>query len=233
MPRFATAALFVVSVTAAPVALGQNAVGGPPGIGVPRGGEQPPHAALGLELSFLLPRGDFAPGRELPIGYGVRGAVGLGRRGAVDIGAAFRSVAHDSHTYGDSVEVKNMLRTLSLSGRVALPIRLARPYLGASIGAAYFGTETMVEQCCDDEGDPEWVLDDFEHVTLSPMASTRVGVLVDLSGYRSRQPVLSLDLGLENHYGGTARYQVGGRGDLRRSGTSYRVYSLGLTVRTR
>ena len=233
MPRFAAAALFLVTVTAAPGALGQSAAEGPLGMGAPPGRSQPHHAALGLELSLLVPRGDFAPGRELPLGYGIRGAVGVGRRGAVDIGAAFRSVAHDSHMYGDSVEVKNMLRTLSVSGRVALPLPLARPYLGASIGAAYFGTETMVEQCCDEDGDPEWVLDDFDHVTLRPMASARLGLLVDLSGHDSRQPVLSLDFGAENHYGGTARYQVGGRGDLRRSGTSYRVYSLGLTVRTR
>lgn len=190
------------------------------------------HSALGLELSFLVPRGDFAPGGGLSVGYGVRGAVGLGPQGMLDIGAAFRSVAHDSHSYADSVEVKNMLRTLSLSGRVALPFRFARPYVGASVGAAYFGTETRVERCCDDDGDHQWELDDLDVVDLQPTASTRVGLLVDLSGDRG-QPVLSLDLGIENHYGREARYQTGGRGDVRQTGTSYRVFSLGLTVRSR
>lgn len=190
------------------------------------------HAALGLELSFLVPRGDFAPGSGLSVGYGVRGAIGVGPEGMVDIGAAFRSVAHDSHSYGDSVDVKNMLRTLSVSGRFALPFRVARPYVGASIGAAYFGTETLIERCCDEDGDYVWELDDLDMVDLLPTASTRVGLLVDLSGRRG-QPVLSLDLGMENHYGRAGRYQIGGRGDIRRTGTSYRVYSLGLTVRSR
>jgi hypothetical protein len=58
-------------------------------------------------------------------------------------------------------------------------------------------------------------------------------LLVDLSGYGANQPVVSLDFAIENHYGREASYQVGGLGEIRRSGTSYRVYSLGLAVRTR
>ena len=189
--------------------------------------------ALGLELSFLVPRGDFSPGSELSVGYGLRGALGLDPRGMFDLGAAFRSVAHDSHEYSDTLEVRNMLRTLSLSARFAIPLRFVRPYVGGSVGAAYFGTEAWVERCCNDDGEYEWELDGFDAVTFQPTASTRVGVLVDLGGQGRGQPVLALDLGVENHHGRRAAYQVGGRGEMRRSGTSYRVYSLGLTVGVR
>ena len=229
----ASAAVAIAAVVFTLPALAQNAPTGPISPDVPQISAPGHHAALGLELSFLVPRGDFSPGGALSVGYGVRGAVGLGPEGMVDIGAAFRSVAHDSHAYGDSVEVKNMLRTLSVSGRFAIPLPVARPYVGASIGAAYFGTETRVERCCDEDGDYEWQLDDLQAVNLLPTASTRLGLLVDLSGYGERQPVFSLDVGIENHYGREASYQVGGLGEIRRSGTSYRVYSLGLTVRTR
>src|SRR5688500_4495137 len=229
--------LAIVAVAAAAVILpresaGQDTAKTPLAAEAPRFPNAGHHAALGLELSFLVPRGDFTPGSRFSVGYGVRGAVGVGPEGMVDIGASFRSVAHDSHDYSDSVEVKNMLRTLSVSGRFALPLKAVRPYVGASIGAAYFGTETLVERCCDDDGDFAWVLDGLDMVDLLPTASTRVGLLVDLSGDRG-QPVLSLDLGVENHYGRTARYQVGGFGEVRRTGTSYRVFSLGLTVRSR
>ena len=222
----AVAACLSVPLTAA----AQAAENGPIDPGAPSAPPAGRHA-LGLELSFLVPRGDFAPGSEISVGYGVRGAVGLGPRGMLDIGAAFRSIAHDSHTAADT-EVKNMLRTLGLSGRVALPFRFARPYVGASVGAAYFGTETWVERWSDDEGEYQWELEDLDMVNLQPIASTRVGLLVDLTGGRNT-PVLSLDLGLEDHYGGEARYQVGGRGDVRRTGTSYRVFSLGVTLRSR
>ena len=232
MHRLATAAAAAALLIALPVrAPAQNAAANNPNESsiatMPVGGH---HAALGLELSFLVPRGDFAPGSRFSVGYGVRGALGLGPEGMVDLGATFRSVAHDSREYSDSVEVKNMLRTLSLSGRFALPFRVARPYVGASVGAAYFGTETQVERCCDDEGDDYWELDHLKTFDLLPTASTRVGLLVDLSG-ASRQSVVALDLGIENHYGREARYQVGGRGEVRRTGTSYRVFSLGVTVR--
>lgn len=233
MHRLAPVAVAIAAVVITLPASAQNVPNSPIGMSVPEVAVAGHHAALGLELSFLVPRGDFAPGGRLSVGYGVRGAVGLGPQGMVDIGAAFRSVAHDSHEYSDSVEVKNMLRTLSVSGRVAMPFPVARPYFGASIGAAYFGTETRVERCCDEDGAYEWQFDDVESVDFLPTASTRVGLLIDLSGYGAGQPVVSLDLGLENHYGREARYQVGGRGEIRRSGTSYRVYSLGLTVRTR
>ncbi len=234
MHRLATVAVAAAAVVVVlPATLhAQNGVNGPLAVGIPRLPERSHHAALGLELSFLTPRGDFAPGSGFSVGYGVRGAVGVGPQGMVDIGAAFRSVAHDSHTYNDSVEVKNMLRTLSLSGRVALPFRVARPYFGASVGAAYFGTETRVERCCDEDGNYQWEFDDLNMSDLLPTASTRFGLLVDLSGDDGRS-VLSLDLGIENHYGREARYQVGGLGDVRRTGTSYRVFSLGLTVRSR
>lgn len=211
----------------------QNAPNAPGGAAIPTAPSAMSSSALGLELSFLVPRGDFTPGGGWALGYGLRGAVGLGPRGMVDVGAAFRSIAHDSHRYSDSVEVKNMLRTLSLSGRVSLPVPYVRPYVGAAVGAAYFGTETMVERCCNDEGEWEWELDDFDAVHFQPTASTRLGLLMDLSPGARGQPVFSLDLGLENHYGRRARYQVGGRGEIRRSGSNYRVYSLGVTVRSR
>lgn len=227
----------VVSMAAANPASAQNAPGsapdGPVAEAIPERASPRVPTAMGVELSFLVPRGDFAPGGRLPVGYALRGALGVGREGMFDIGAAFRSVALDSHDYSDSVEVNNMLRTLSLSGRLALPVRYARPYVGASVGAAYFGTETMVERCCNEEGEYEWELDDFGAVNLQPTASTRVGLLVDLSPGGRGQPVFSLDLGLENHYGRRAAYQVGGLGEIRRSGTGYRIYSLGVTVRSR
>jgi hypothetical protein len=191
-------------------------------------------AVLAVELAFLVPRGDFRPDDALAVGYGVRGAVGLGSRKLVDIGAAFRSVALDSWRVHDRREVKNMMRTLTLSGRLVAPFRYARPYLGGSLGGAYFGTETAVEQCCDDEGNSEWVLDDIASARIRPIASARAGMLVDLRrGGRRGGPVLSLDLGVEDHYGRRRSYRREVDGGVERSGMNHRVYSVGLTLRSR
>ena len=189
---------------------------------------------FGAELGFLVPRGDFTPGHTLSFGYGVRGGVALGARKIFDIGAAFRSVAHDSRTYADTVKVKNMLRSLTVNGRIVAPLRHARPYLGASVGAAYFGTEKSIERCCNEEGDRDWELDEFSLVRIRPAASARVGLLVDLFDVGGKGPsVMSLDLGVEDHYGRRTTYQTGGSGPIVRTGTSYRVYSLGISVRGR
>jgi hypothetical protein len=193
-----------------------------------------PDGTLGLEMSILEARGDFRPGNRVSVGYGVRGALGWGPRRAFDLGVAYRSVAHDSKKYHDTLEVKNMLRTLAVSARYTLPIRYARPYIGASAGAAYFGTETTVESCCDDEGDRYWSLSDIRLGRFAPMASTRIGMVIDLMRMPGTNPTtLSADLGMETHHGGRVAYQVSGRGEVRRTGTSYRVYSLGVSVRTR
>jgi len=191
-------------------------------------------AVLAVELAFLVPRGDFRPGDGFAVGYGVRGAVGLGSRKLVDIGAAFRSVALDSWTIHDRREAKNMIRTLTVSGRLVAPLRYARPYLGGSVGGAYFGTETAIEQCCDDEGNPEWVLDHIASVRIRPIASARAGLLVDLwRNGRRGGPILSIDLGVEDHFGRRGSYQRAVDGGVERSGMNHRVYSLGLTVRSR
>lgn len=217
------------------VAAGQDAPPPPNSGGIfSRSIEAVRDGVLGVELSFLVPRGDFAPGHRVAIGYGVRGALGLGPRRIFSIGAAFRSVAHDSRTYRDTLEVKNMLRTLAVSGQIVAPLRYLRPYVGGSIGGAYMGTETLIEQCCDDEGDREWVLDDIRLAQFGPTASARVGLLVDVWQSAGRgQPTLSLDLGVEDHYGRSSTYQTGGDGPTVRTGTSHRVYSLGLSVRSR
>jgi hypothetical protein len=189
---------------------------------------------LGLEMSVIEPRGDFRPGHTLSVGYGVRGALQWGPRHAFDVGLAFRSVAHDSKSYSDTVEVKNMIRTLALSTRYMAPLRYVRPYIGAAFGASYFGTETNVESCCDEDGNREWTLDNIRLGRVTPMASTRVGLVVDLWRMLGPNPsTLAADIGLETHYGGRVAYQVGGRGPVRRTGTSYRVYSLGVSLRTR
>ena len=193
-----------------------------------------PDGTLDLEMSILEPRGDFRPGNRVAIGYGARGALRWGPRRAFDVGLAYRSVAHDSHEYNDTLEVKNMLRTLAVSTRYVMPLRHARPYIGASAGATYFGTETLVERCCDENGDRERTLDSIDAGTIGPMASTRFGVVIDLWRMFGASPsTLSADLGVETHYGPRLTYQVGGRGGLRTSGTGYRVYSLGVSLRTR
>ena len=193
-----------------------------------------PDGMLGLELSFVEPRGDFRPGHTLAIGYGLRGAMAWGPRRMFDIGLAYRSVAHDSKQYSDTLEVKNMLRTLALSTRYTAPARYVRPYLGASAGATYFGTETIVERCCDENGDRESTLRSIRLARIAPMAATRIGLAIDLwTMLGPSSSTLAADLGLETHYGGRVTYQVGGRGTVRRTGTSYRVYSLGVSLRTR
>jgi hypothetical protein len=225
MRRF-VALLAALTVPALP-SVGNTQVPVPVGASVPDG-------TLGIELSVIEPRGDFRPGHTLSLGYGLRGAANWGPRRAFDVGLAYRSVAHDSKRYNDTLEVKNMLRTLALGVRYTLPLRYVRPYLGAEAGAAYFGTETTAESCCDDNGERERSLSSIRLARLAPMASTRLGLAIDLWRMRGPTPsTLSADLGLETHYGGRVTYQVGGRGDVRRTGTRYRVYSLGVSLRTR
>ena len=193
-----------------------------------------PDGTLGIELSVIEPRGDFQPGQGLSLGYGLRGAMHWGPRRAFDVGLAYRSVAHDSRRYNDTLEVKNMLRTLAVSMRYMLPIRYVRPYVGAAAGAAYFGTETTAERCCHENGERELELSSIRLARLAPMASTRVGLAIDLwrlGGFSAS--TLAADLGLETHYGGRVTYQVGGRGNVRRTGTRHRVYSIGISLRTR
>jgi hypothetical protein len=208
----------------------------PAGAQMPESERWRPHegSMLGIELSVLEPRGDFRPGHRAAIGYGLRGAVGWGPRGAFDIGLAYRSIAHDSRAYNDTIDVKNMLRSLAASARYSPPLRYLRPYVGASAGLAYLGTETFQDRCCDEYGERERVFDGVELASLVPMVSTRFGVLVDLwSMLGPNASTLAADLGIETHYGGRAAYQIGGRGDVRETGTSYRIYSLGISVRTR
>ena len=225
MRRLSTLALALASLTASFAADAQ--------LPVPQL-SRVPDGTLGLELSLVEPRGDFHPGNTISIGYGLRGALRWGPRHAFDVGLAYRSVAHDSRAYSDTLEVKNMLRTLALSTRYTLPVRYVRPYVEASAGATYFGTETIVETCCDENGDRERSLSSIRLARLAPMASTRFGFVMDL--WRMLGPnasTLAADFGLETHYGGRMTYQVGGRGSIRRTGTSYRVYSLGVSLRTR
>lgn len=193
-----------------------------------------PDGTLALELSVLEPRGDFRPGATVAVGYGVRGALGWGPRRAFDIGLAFRSIAHDSREYSDTIDVRNMMRTLAVSARYTLPFGSVHPYVGGSAGAAYFGTETYVDRCCDENGDRERSFHDVRLAHLKPTASTRFGVAIDLWRILGPNPSTMLaDLGIETHYGGRSTYQVGGRGPVRTTGTRYRLYSLGITVRTR
>ncbi len=197
-------------------------------------GLQLPDATLGIELSMLEARGDFRSGNALPAGYGLRGAFVWGPKRAFDTGLAYRSITRDATAYGDTIEVKNMLRTLALTARYAPSLRYARPYLGASLGAGYFATETVYERCCDMNGEVERELRGVDLPRLIPTASLGVGVVVDLWKMSGPSPsTLSMNLGVESYYGGRVRYQVGGDGDVYKTGTRYRVYSLGLTLRTR
>jgi hypothetical protein len=151
-----------------------------------------------------------------------------------DVGAIYRSVAHDSRTYRDTIEVKNMIRTLALSARITAPLKYVRPYLSAAAGGMYLGTERMVERCCDENGDRENTLDAIQLARIVPMASAKVGLAIDLWRMRGRTPsTVALDLGVEDNFGGRARYQVGGDGELRQTRTNYRVYSLGISLRNR
>jgi hypothetical protein len=197
-------------------------------------GFQIPDGALRVELSVLRPRGDFRPGHVLSFGYGASGALAWGPRHAFDIGLAYRSIAHDSHTYSDTIEVRNMTRTLALAIRYTLPLRYARPYVGASWGGAYFGTETVVERCCNEDGERERDFTGLDLAHIAPMASTRVGLAIDLWKIHGTNPsTVAADLGVETHYGRRATYQVDGHGGIRTTGTSYRIFSIGLSVRPR
>ena len=193
-----------------------------------------PDATLGIELSLMEARGDFRPGNTLPVGYGLRGALRWGPQRAFSTGLAYHSITRDAKAYGDTIEVKNMLRTLAVTTRYALPLRHVTPYVGGSVGAGYFATETVYERCCDVTGDVERELRGVDLPRLIPVASVGVGVVVDLWKMGGPSPsTLSATLGVESHYGGRVRYQVGGDGDIHKTGTRYRVYSLGLTLRTR
>lgn len=220
-----TLALIIIAFAAAP-APGQEPDSAPP---PPARRPSKVAAILGAELSLIEGRGDFRTGSSVAAGYGLRGGVGLGK-GIVDLAAAYRSIMRDSRSYGDT-SVNNMMRTLAVEARLIAPFRLVRPYVGGSLGVAYFGTETSVHQCCDDDFES---YDEFEGVDLmrfAPLASSRFGLVVDVPGAWNRS-LISIDVGVENHHGGKAAYQIDGRGAVFTSRTNYRLYSLGIAMRT-
>ena len=187
-------------------------------------------ALLGGEVGVVVPRGDFRFGNRAAFGWGVRGGVGFGN-GVVDLGGTFRSITRDSRTYGDT-SVNNMMRTLGLDARVAAPLGSLRPYVGGSLGFAYFGTETSVEECCDENYESYDTFDDVQLMRFTPIASTRVGFLIEVSrGGRGGLPI-EIDLGVENYYGGKASYQSDGRGSMHTSRTTFRTYSIGVVMRS-
>ena len=192
--------------------------------------ESPFAGLLGGELSVVIPRGDFRFGNRAAFGWGVRGGAGFGK-GVVDLGGTFRSITRGSQSYGDT-SVTNMMRTLAVDARIAAPLGPLRPYVGGSLGFAYFGTETSVEECCDENYETYNSFDGVGLARFTPMASTRVGFLIELSpGGRGGLPI-DLDLGMETHHGGKTSYQSDGRGPVQTTRTGFRSYSIGVVLRS-
>ena len=115
-----------------------------------------------------------------------------------------------------------------------MPLRHVRPYVSGSVGAGYFATETVYERCCDMNGDVERELRGVDLPRLIPIGSVGFGIVLDLWRLAGPSPsTLSANLGVESQYGGRVTYQVGGDGDIQKTGTRHRIYSIGLTLRTR
>jgi hypothetical protein len=201
---------------------------------VPRLIERPESDVAGLfggELSIVIPRGDFRFGNGATFGWGLRGGVGFGK-GVIDVGGTYRSILRDSRSYGDT-SVNNMMRTLGIDARLTLPLGPLRPYVGGALGVAYFGTETSVEQCCDEDYEPYDEFEDARLVRFTPLTSTRFGVMLDVSSGRPGSLRIAIDLGVENHYGGRASYQLDGRGPVHTTRTGFRSYNFGVVMRSR
>ena len=193
-------------------------------------------ALLGVELSVVKPHGEFRRFVKQSFGFALQGLVAVDKRGSVALGGDFRSVAYDSRDYQDTITVKNMMRTLTVGSRYMAPIPWVRPYVGAAVGAAYFGTETNVRTWEWDDDEDEW-----QQVTrLAGVRNARMTwTLVRSAGlhmdfYRGRHEgspwALSLDLGVSDHDGGRTSYLVDGRGPRVRTGTDYRVYRFGVSI---
>ena len=185
---------------------------------------------LGGEVTLIVPRGEFRRASPVAAGYGLRGGIGVAD-GMLSLGGAYRSITRDSREYGDT-SVNNMLRTLAVEARLAAPFRAVRPYVGGSVGVAYFATESSVRRCCDENYETEDDLEGIRLVRFAPLASSRVGVVVDVPGGAWNGTLVSIDLAVEDHRGGRASYQTSGRGEVHTTRTNFRVFSLGVVVRS-
>lgn len=193
-------------------------------------------AVLGAAIDIVQPRGEFAQFVTLAPAFTLHGAYTLDRLGVVQLGGDMRIVAYDEKEIDDTTSIKNMLRTLSLNGRLMLPLKYVHPYVGGSVGAAYFATETQVEECCDEDGNRETTTHGIALPRLTYTLSRGAGVVIDLMrlhGSGTSSPTVSIDVGVADHFGGRVSYHTNGRDDMARSKTDYRVWRLGVSLRGR
>lgn len=193
-------------------------------------------AVMAAALDVVQPQGEFARFVGLAPAFTLHGAYTLDRLGVLQLGGDLRVLEYDSKKIDDTTSIKNMLRTLSLNGRLMLPLKYVHPYIGASIGGAYFATETQVEECCDDEGERETNIAKISLPRLTYTLSRGAGVVIDfmrLHGNTRSSPIVSLDVGVSDHLGGPVSFHTNGRDVVHRSRTDYRVWRLGVALRGR
>lgn len=191
---------------------------------------------LGAELNLVQPRGELAQHVGLKPALTLSGGYTVDRYGVLQLGGEMRILNYDEKEIDETERIKNIMRTVAVNGRLMLPVNYVHPYIGGSIGAAYWATETEVWRCCSEEGDYEWQLERLSLPRLTYTLSRSAGVVIDVLWLHRNRPsssTISLDLGVADHLGGRVSYHTSGRDERTKSRTDYRVWRLGMTLRGR
>jgi opacity protein-like surface antigen len=195
-----------------------------------------------VSLSAVQARPLGALGRNISLGYGLTGALTLplDRAGRLSVRAEVGEVVYGnesqrtafSETVGDRVDVRarttNAVVPIMLGLQADLPVGPVSLYVNGGIGAKAFYTESRVEPTNRRDALASTVnQSDF---TLGWSVGSGLSVPV-----HSRARLVSVDVGVQYHGGGTARYLAPGSFvDLPDGGTRFNAMESGtnlLTVR--
>ena len=186
----------------------------------------------GGSLFYVEPRGDFARHVSGGLGFSLGAAWTADAAGVLGFRAEFQDVTYGYSRDGDST-ARNVIRTLDVGPTLAVPAGSVRPYVSATVGAAYTATEGSVpcrRDCSyDEDGDRE----DDGYAFLPRMTYSlgrAAGVLFRMGKATAKSPAWWLDLGVTHRRNGETRYATRGTRDVVRGGTEYRVWHVGVSA---
>jgi len=206
--------------------------------------QQPSRAFLGIGLEISQPVGEFD--RYVDAGFGVGGhfvwAVDRARVFGIRVGGGFVQYGHErkrvplSSTIGGrilvDVNTDNNIVTFGVGPQIMVPSGPVRPYVNGSAGLAYFATQSSVEGSANSE--PFASTTNFDDATFAWSGGGGLYIPV-----RHGNRPISIDLGVQYHANGEARYLREGSiednpdGSISfspiRSETNFLIYHIGVS----